>query len=86
MTETPVVDNRVKDVDTLNKTICYSILEQCLVVRTRRNEKKNRCDFIETLKPFLSLRSLATHIDESEWYAPDIDVILVDTASGLSRV
>ncbi len=86
MTEAPVVDNRVKDVDALNKTIGYPILEQRLVVRAGWDHKKNRGHFVETLEPFLSLWSLAAHVYEPEWYAPDINIVLVDTASGLSRM
>ena len=55
ISETAVVDNRVKNVDALDQAIRYSVFQKRLVKCARGHKKKDGRDFVKTLKPLLSL-------------------------------
>ena len=82
--ETPIVDNRVKDVDALDDSVGHAVLEETLVKRTRRHHEQNRRHLVETLEPLLSLTPLAPHIHKFKRDPLDVDVVLLDPACGLT--
>ena len=50
-------------------SICIFIFNQCLIKFRYGYEKENSVDrVLKTLKPLLSLRSLASDVDESKWH------------------
>ena len=82
--ETTVVGDRVEYVYALDDSVCHAVLQETLVEGTRGHHEQNRGDFVETLKPLLSLGSLAAHVDKLERDALDVNVVFLDAAGGFT--
>lgn len=63
-----IVDDRVKDVPRLLKSIDVTIFQQNLIELRGRRQEEDSGDVVETLEPFLTLSPLTSDIDEEERY------------------
>ena len=68
MCEGFVVDDRVENVARLHETIRATVFKQNLIVLARRREEENRFNIVKALIPTLTLRTLPSDIDETEWH------------------
>jgi len=73
-----VVDDRLKYVAWLQKTVCSPIFEQNLVELAGWCKKQDRSNIFKALEPPLALRPLSTNIDKPEWYTVYEELMLCD--------
>lgn len=85
-TEAPVVDNGLEDIQRLNQSVCHPVLQDCLVVSAGGHKEEHCSHIIETVKPFLPLRSLASDINESKLDTLNWHNILVNASSRFPRM
>lgn len=81
-----VVDDCLEYVTGLDEAIGLAILHKDLVKLTRRRQEQDGGYALETLKPFLALRPLPSHINEHKGDALNQNLVFVDTFGGLTSM